>query len=202
MTPSASLKLQISDSRNATSSRAARTEPGHCKNRQHDEKCEEHAVDDDKGRMELSRWQRLQARHMLERLHDQHEKIEILGQHRADDIGLAPRTSQATDVAGEDRHRQYRQRKNADAMRRSKGMQRKEDESRRARGHGGAEENRGPTGERFPLDQPEQGGKSRADSEQADQDMRERERGQVKEGVDHNRHGISSRKPGFLPSQI
>jgi len=62
--------------------------------------------------------QRMQRRNLEERLHDQHEKIQVQRGDRRRNVDPAPGTAQRMDIQGHDRRRQQDQRDDADDVRR------------------------------------------------------------------------------------
>ena len=65
---------------------------------QHEERDEIHRLNDRERRLGLRRRESFQRRQLLERLHDQHEDVEVLSDNRRDDVRRSPTTGELAAV--------------------------------------------------------------------------------------------------------
>src|SRR5712691_5639532 len=150
-------------------------EPTRGNNSKEDEHHEHDDLRDQERRLGLLRSKRVQRGDLQERLDDADEHVEVEREGGAHDVGPAPRAIEAQTVASHDRHRQHGEREDADHVRRQEVIDGKA-EPGGAGGHRGHEEERGPPAALSSIQQAGHHDEPRADPDQAQHDVHERER--------------------------
>ncbi|MBV9222015.1 MAG: hypothetical protein JOY94_21565 [Methylobacteriaceae bacterium] len=116
----------------------------------------------------------MQKRQLLKGLHDADEGVEIERRDRADRIDPAPGARQAIAVERNERDGQDHEREDSHGMRRLEACCRKE-EARHAGQYCGRQKKSGPPFERLPCERADENDNARENSDQAQDNMHERE---------------------------